>query len=172
MSILSLSLSLSPSLSLSLSLSPSLSPLTTEKISDDEEADIPPQYDSFVTPPTQRRPPPSSLPTDLRSQPVPPPSTTPHSSGSTSGASRLSVGSSERGEAISPRAQYKKWASMASNSFDLSGDEGGTPAVFGKQDCYAVLPTFFTFTRQFIIIIFLNVLCTHSGTSKQWTHLE
>ena len=47
---------------------------------------------------------------------------------------RLSVGSSDRPEATSPRTQRSKWASVTSNSFDLSGDEGGTPAVFGKTN--------------------------------------
>lgn len=118
-------------------------------MSDDEEASIPELptiSDNFVTPPTQRRmAPPSTLPTDLKSQPLPRTaapnsSQQPSSSGSSSGGgggvgvdgTRLSVGSSDRPEATSPRSQRNKWASVTSNSFDLSGDEGGTPAVFGK----------------------------------------
>ena len=111
-------------------------------MSDDEEgsiSELPTVSDNFVTPPTQRRmAPPSTLPTDLKSHPPPP--TAPSSSrqpssggggGVGGGGTRLSVGS-DRAEATSPRTQRSKWASVTSNSFDLSGDEGGTPAVFGK----------------------------------------
>ena len=110
-------------------------------MSDDEEGSIPELptvSDNFMTPPTQRRmAPPSTLPTDLKSHPPPP--TAPRSSQQPSSSSssgsgagtRLSVGS-DRSEATSPMMQRNKWASVTSNSFDLSGDEGGTPAVFGK----------------------------------------
>jgi hypothetical protein len=114
---------------------------TAEHVSDDEEMSIPELptiSDNFVTPPTQRRmAPPSTLPTDLKSHPHPPRTTAPSSSQQPSssgsgGGTRLSVGSSDRPEATSPRTQRNKWASVTSNSFDLSGDEGSTPAVFGK----------------------------------------
>ena len=107
-------------------------------MSDDEEGSIPElptASDNFVTPPTQRRmAPPSTLPTDLKSHPPPPTARSSQQSSSSSGSggsTRLSVGS-DRSEATSPRTQRNKWASVTSNSFDLSGDEGGTPAVFGK----------------------------------------
>ena len=100
--------------------------LLTERISDDEEEGP----TAAVTPPTQRRPhPPSSLPTRVASSA--PPVTSQTSAGG-SRAPKLSVESPEdRSGAASPRRN--KFASAVSNSFDLSGDEGGTPAVFGNQ---------------------------------------
>lgn len=104
-----------------------------EHMSEDEEASIPAVSDNFVTPPTQRRmTPPSTLPTDLKSHPPRAPSSSQQPGSGSGGGTRLSVGSSDRPEATSPRTQRSKWASVTSNSFDLSGDEGGTPAVFGK----------------------------------------
>lgn len=117
---------------------------TAEHMSDDEEASIPELptiSDNFMTPPTHRRmAPPSTLPTDLKSHPPPhtaAPSSSQQSNSNSSGSgggdrTRLSVSSSDRPEATSPRTQRSKWASVTSNSFDLSGDEGSTPAVFGK----------------------------------------
>lgn len=108
----------------------------TEHMSDDEEEvshELPTITDNYVTPPTQRRPPPSTLPTGPTSHPPSATSSSYQQQSSGGGAaSRLSVGSTDRSETTSPRAQRKKWASITSNSFDLSGDEGGTPAVFGK----------------------------------------
>ena len=88
-------------------------------MSDEEEGpppDLPTLPEDSMSQSTQRRPPPpSTLPTGLKSQ-------------QDSGTTRLSVGGSDNPQASSQR---RKWASVTSNSFDLSGDEGGTPAVFG-----------------------------------------
>ena len=85
-----------------------------EEDDDDDEGpipELPTLPDTFAAAPAHHRPPhPLSLPA-------------------------RSMKDNEKTEGTSAKVQRRKWASVTSNSFEFSGDEGGTPAsaAFGKQ---------------------------------------